>query len=77
MTVTATELQDHATKNLRRICKISIGPLTDPDWHIEINSLITNKLPIRLYIWDTSVEIAKKFDHLVLADPMFNNIVHS
>ncbi|XP_054082405.1 uncharacterized protein LOC128922218 [Zeugodacus cucurbitae] len=54
-----------------RVCKVVIGSLTDPDWQVEINCLVTNELPTRPYNRDISGEIMKKFDHLVLADPMF------
>ncbi|XP_049302845.1 uncharacterized protein LOC125775853 [Bactrocera dorsalis] len=54
-----------------RICKVVIGSLTDSDWHVEVNCLLTHDLPTRPYNRDLSGEIIKKFDHLVLADPKF------
>ncbi|XP_069964281.1 uncharacterized protein [Bactrocera oleae] len=55
-----------------RICKVVIGSLTDPDWHVEVNCLMTQELPTRPYNRDIGGEIVKRFDHLVLADPMFH-----
>uniref|UniRef100_A0A0K8WEE0 Peptidase aspartic putative domain-containing protein n=1 Tax=Bactrocera latifrons TaxID=174628 RepID=A0A0K8WEE0_BACLA len=54
-----------------RICKVVMGSLTDSDWHVEVNCLLTHDLPTRPYNRDLSGEITKKFDHLVLADPTF------